>query len=392
MAKKKNDPVAALSPAASLGNSYLNIFRAHRLTTHPILLWGSSGYGKTSMITSYARNEGMKLLTVRSSYVDPLSMFIPQREKLDENGAFTNVFADWIQEIRFTNQPTVLFLDEFTRPASAQTYPLFMELACERKFMGHPISDKVQIIAATNFSEEDGGTTDLPEAAWLRFTHLTHAPDVGEITANMRSELMRKALIHNPRIARVPGTFTFDRLKFCSRQADVVADMYEKDLLSDDEMLTVAVGLMGMADGAGVAAALKQVKNETKSPFPKDVNNNTFSKFMQLEAEGKTNEVVLYLTNHSDKENVARYFTFYASPEATLQAVTLNWMHLFEKVPVDMNGMPPQNHTEQLEWVNPEKDGKVVPVPWVFIAAFLDRITFPKEAEIEAEKRANSGK
>jgi hypothetical protein len=388
MAKKSPAPVSVALPT-NLTNGFYNIFKAHRATNRAILLWGSSGYGKTSMIEHYARSEGMKLLTVRSSYVDPLSMFIPQQDKLDDNGAFTNVFADWIQEIRFTNQPTVLFLDEFTRPASPQTYPLFMELACERKFMGHPISKHVQIIAATNFAEEDGGTTDLPEAAWLRFTHLTHAPSEGEMVSNMRSKLARDTLTANPRLARSPGTFTFDRLKFCPRQADVVAEMYELDLIDDNEVGVVARGVMGEADGNQFATAMRQVKNEKKSIFPSKVNNSTFQKFMDLEAQGKTNEVVLYLVNHSDKENVARYFSFYASPEATLQAVTLNFMYMFEDVPVDMNGVPPQNHKEQYEWTNPIKDGKVIPVPWVFIASFLDRVVFTEEARIQAEEAAN---
>ena len=268
------------------------------------------------------------------------------------------------------------------------------------------MSPQVQIIGASNFSD-DGGTTDLPEAAWLRFTHLVHMPDVPEITTNMRSKLAQATLISQPTLVKLPKAEAFPRLKWCHRQMDAVAAMYEDDSLSDDNLATVCRGRVGQA-GDALAMALRTEKNKTTSLFPAAVGDATFPEFVKLEMQGKTNEVVLYLLNHTDTFNVARYFSFYASPEATLQAEISKFTYLFNELPLDAgqivdgkyvardkslhykgkDKVPPRNHTEMLEFTMPVMDGKVIPVPWQMIAKFQERIIFPKEAEIRAEEEA----
>lgn len=205
--------------------SYDNIFSAHFRTLSTVILWGSSGFGKSSLVRDFAKRNGFNVLEKRSCYVDPLGVVLPHKN-LDK-GVVEFLPADWLKALIDADTPTILFLDEFNRPASLQTLNLFTELLLDRSIDGMKISDKVLIVAGANLSEEDTGVTqEIPVAVMNRATHIVHAPSHADVCKHMVTETARAVVAQVPTLVRKPGIPEL-HVENCPRQIDAACQMWE---------------------------------------------------------------------------------------------------------------------------------------------------------------------
>ncbi|MCX6130552.1 MAG: AAA family ATPase [Proteobacteria bacterium] len=94
---------------------YHKIFSAHCRSRQALMLWGSSGYGKSSMVEEFARRYKLRLEVLHTQYLDPLALFIPATNEMSRQGFAKFYPSEIIHRILNSKEKTVLFLDELTR-------------------------------------------------------------------------------------------------------------------------------------------------------------------------------------------------------------------------------------------------------------------------------------
>jgi hypothetical protein len=301
---------------------YTPILCAHREAKKVVMFWGSSGWGKTASVKAYCQDKGLGLVIRNAVYLDPLNSWLPRENTTLQ--VIEDIPHAWVKDILTASAPLVLFLDELTRCRSVQIMNMLTELVLERTFNGHPISEHVQIICATNLYDEDNGLVEVPDAVMNRMTHIVFAPEASEAAAHMRTELGRQVLLQQPSVLRVPGIPELP-LDGNPRQIDDIVDLWNTGLLSKDDLKLVCCGRVGKEKGAVVAATILDIVNKTELALPPALTYKDFPRIAKAEAAGMGIEVVnlLRASIEMDKSKgqlkshlmVSDYLIQYATPE-----------------------------------------------------------------------------
>lgn len=320
---------------------YNNILNAHFKTKLPLMLWGSSGYGKTSIVNDFASRFGFELVVLHAQYLDPLSLFIPSTSEMEELGYVKVYPSQLLHKIFNCKQKTVLFLDELTR-AREETFNILTELLLDRKVFGYSVPEHVLIVAASNFLEEDTGVRELPDAVMQRLTHLIHAPDSVVSASHLKSKSLRTIIEKDPKMIRAPGKFLIhDLLKACPRQLDACGLLAEAGL-TGDELSEVCRGRVGVEVGSDLAVRLQMQLSGRGQLLPDAISPGDFVRVSVAEKECGVLEVVSYLREQlkfSDRHgHVANYLLEYASPETCRALQIHGFSYTFQGIPRKVNG------------------------------------------------------
>lgn len=358
-----------------------NILLAHFKTKLTVILHGSSGYGKSASIYSFAKDNGFQVLEKRTCYVDPIEVILPVKN--DEDRLVDFWPSRWLHDLTSLDcPPTILFLDEFNRPASSQTFSMFTELLLDRSINGIKISDNVLLVGACNLSGEDTGVVDIPDAVMNRATHISFVPDDMEIISNMRSRLAQEALKVAPKIVAKPSVPQLN-MRNCPRQIDAVCALFEVErekgvpLLTDEELGIVSRGRIGLEPGNLLAGTLLAIHKKVKFKLPSTVTPKTFEQIAECEEEGMALEVITLLKDQmaadtKNARNIADYLLRYATPETcrALKEAGLNYNYPKNEHPVDREGKP-------FVHADPKKNGELVTKlgePWPMYALRIGKL------------------
>jgi hypothetical protein len=249
-----------LTITANDSRDYAAIIKAHHLTKQALCLWGSSGYGKTSTVRAAAEELGYKLVDMRLSYRDPLSLFLP----IVNDGVIEYVFSDVIKFMFEATEPTIVFLDEITNPSSPEIYNVLKELLNERTILGKRVSDQIVFVAASNWASEDIGVKELPDSLMRRMTHIAFSPDKMAIVSKlqpMAQKFFSGATAHK----LLPGGHIEDfNLTACPRQVDACERLAVDGGLRGSALRQVFIGRIGPAAGIAFADHIEQELSQTK--------------------------------------------------------------------------------------------------------------------------------
>lgn len=355
-----------------------NIFLAHCKTGLPIILHGSSGFGKSSAIYEFGRTVGFRIVEKRTCHVDPVEIMLPSRNEEEKVVEFWP--ARWLHEL--TNPdcpPTILFFDEFNRPSSQQTFSLFTELFLNRSIDGIKLSDNVYLFGAVNLSSEDTGVMEIPNAVMNRATHIIWAPDQIDIITNMQSKTAQAALKMNSKIVKTP-TIPDLVLDNCPRQIDATCFLWETGLLNEEELSIVAQGRVGKEAGALLAGILIKLKRDEEFRLPQALTETNFEQVSAAEQEGMMIEVCNLLKDVLSKPEgnpmyrlVADYLLQYATPETcrSLQTSGFHYTYPAKEYPLDKAGKPFLDLKEGGNYKKPIYEANM---PWQFYAIHINKL------------------
>ncbi len=354
---------------------YTDILLAHFRSELPIMLWGSSGYGKTGIIKSFAEANGFNLIVIHAQYLDPLALFIPSTSEMKDLG-FVKVYpSEILYRVFNAKAKTLLFLDELTR-AREDTFNILTELLLDRSVFGYQLPPHVMIVAASNFAEEDTGVKDLPDAVMQRLTHMIHAPDEASIVRSLRNKSARDIIAKDPKIVRQAAKYPiYDQLKACPRQIDACGVLAESGLRGEN-LMEVCRGRVGIETGTELAIRFEMALTGKLKLLPERIEPSELSRIARAEREGGVLEVVRFLCDQmNDSKNsqyIANYLLEFASPEVCRSMQVHGFSHSFRNVPRQSNGKC---------FMRPSKDGSEPQLleaggkPWQWYAIRLGKIT-----------------
>lgn len=132
-----------------------------------LLVWGSPGIGKSTIVESFARAYGQACEVLAPGERGEGQFGVVP---VPEGGKLTYPVPDWVDPLEETGG--VLFVDEInTAPPAIQ--PALLGLCLARRIGTHRISGNVRPIAAANETEDAAGGYDLPPALANRFVHVS---------------------------------------------------------------------------------------------------------------------------------------------------------------------------------------------------------------------------
>jgi hypothetical protein len=311
---------------------YTNLLRAHQRAMQTLIIHGSSGTGKSSIVKQYAKDNNLVYIEQRVSNIEPLNLIVPERD----NGTLKYHIASWLKAITSDDcPPTLLFFDEFNRTNNPSVKALFTEMLLDRSFMAdYKISDNVMIVGACNFQDEDTNVYDIPDAVLKRATHIIHMPDSAQINTHYKSKFARDFTVEYPNIPTKfnDGSEIISMLSYCPRQFDAACKLWETGVLSESEMQKVFVGKMGYEHGNMFYGQFRDFLKKDKKLLPTKLSINNFDIVSQVEKSGNVIEVSAFLNVQDDKALVAQYLLDYGLPE-TCQSLRqqYNFDYTFDK-------------------------------------------------------------
>jgi len=142
----------------------------------PVMLWGPPGVGKSQMIAQVAEQNGVEVIDIRLSQMEPTDLRgIPFRVDDTVEWAIPGILPD----VKRHGEKGILFLDEITSAAptvSAAAYQLILD----RRLGEYKVPDGWAIFAAGNRQGDRGVTYTMPAPLANRFSHFevdTHLDD-----------------------------------------------------------------------------------------------------------------------------------------------------------------------------------------------------------------------
>lgn len=260
-----------------------NVFLAHHAAKKPLLIWGSSGNGKSTAVAKWTKELGEELFVLtmaNRSSLDVFALAVTPNGVIEHPAWWVRKLCDETDETGNEYKPMVLFLDEITR-AHDSMEPIIMEMASDHKICGRPIRKNVFIVAASNFTAEDAGKKDLTlnQASMRRFTHVTNI-----VSYNTTLEVLKGS---SARVAARLGLSYMNHLKqanffdaemgmahdqlFCNRQVDDTGfildrarETYGEGFLSDTEIETICCGRLGLEEGTTYATVYIEIMDEDR--------------------------------------------------------------------------------------------------------------------------------
>jgi hypothetical protein len=303
--QKKNEIV--VNAYSEFVNTF-NIVKAHYLSRKSLLVWGSSGFGKSKSMEAFAKQLNLECFVLPMADKSAIDMFmmavigtkaveIPVwwvRKLTEETDDQGNPYPDMM-----------LFLDEITR-AHSSMLPIIMEMANDHSIAGRKMRKNIFVVAASNFDSEDGGHQDLTlnQAGMRRFTHVTHKLNQRMLTEHSKGDM--KSIINTMGPAYMfdfkQGEF-FDNYEHsqldCVRQHTDAFEIIEagKDFLTQTEIRTILCGRTGLARGENLAQAYFSLQDKkSKKVIPEKLTYENFEEVFTLETTASRLEIVALLT------------------------------------------------------------------------------------------------
>ena len=141
-------------------------------TRWPVFLWGPPGAGKSSVVRQVAADEGLPVVDIRASLLDPTDLRgIPAVE----NGKAIWCPPSFLPTVK-DGPGGVLFFDELSAAPPLVQASLY-QLVLDRRVGEYVLPDGWRIIAAGNRQEDKSIVFRMPAALANRFVHLDFEVD-----------------------------------------------------------------------------------------------------------------------------------------------------------------------------------------------------------------------
>jgi hypothetical protein len=351
------------------------IMVAHYKAKTPLLLWGPSGFGKTSYINSFGQRKGLAVKILHAQYLDPLSIFIPDTKNMKADGSFKMYPAAFLKEIFDAKKPTILFLDELTR-AREDTFNILTEMLLDREIFGHKIPPCVLMIGASNFAEEDTGVKELPDAVIQRLTHIYYAPTQEQTLNGFQSPKAKTFFTRFPgQIPKLDPDFVppiFDRIKRNPRNLETIIKLMEANNLKGNDLLAVCRGRLGYREGTDLYYLL--TSDSLDLDFPENFTMANLDTFVKIEKSGDISFILNLMKNPiCHKEAAATYLVYYASPTVAQAAKNINFDFRFKEAPIN-----PSTKNPGIQYTRPDgskAEFAGMGLSWTVYCALLGKVT-----------------
>ena len=263
------------------------LLEAHHKTQKTILLWGNSGYGKSSSVISYAKNKGFKLIKIQCIALDPLTVSFP----IEKEGVMKFVPCEWMNEVCNATEPTVLLFDEANKFSNPSVENMLNSLFLDREYNGHKISDSVLIVGTLNFKALSNTAQELDFSIINRATNVLFAPNKTSIISNLQSKTAQALAMFLPISCSGEEEFqeeVLDRLHVSDdetspRQIDDLSFICDNSSLGHKALELLCVGRLGDKKGA---IAFNYFKNRNAyEPLTKNNFNQLINKWKNGERE-----------------------------------------------------------------------------------------------------------
>jgi len=155
-------------------STLLTVLRAAGRADVPVLLWGTPGTGKSALIATLGRLDGVHTATVIGSLREPADLAgLPV---VQDDGSVLLAPPRWARELVEAGGG-YLFLDELSTAAPA-VQAAMLRVAMEKVVGDLPLPAATRIVAAANPADVAAGGWELEPPTANRFLHLTHVPDL----------------------------------------------------------------------------------------------------------------------------------------------------------------------------------------------------------------------
>lgn len=238
----------ASSTAIQTTDPILELLDLHYRKQKTMILWGSSGFGKSSTVKAFAKSIGAEFLPVFAITLDPLTTSVPVVDQTTKQ--IDSYPCGWLKEACDPNgKPTVLLLDEINKFSNPSVQNMLNEIILDRRYGSHKIRDNVFIVACANFVAESEQASPLDCSILKRVTNVLFAPDSASIINNMQSALGKTlAGILKPQ-SKGKELFKEEVLSQLSsdvpRQIDEVGFLCEGETLSTQAVEMLCIGRVG---------------------------------------------------------------------------------------------------------------------------------------------------
>ncbi len=155
-------------------STLLTVLRAAGRADVPVLLWGTPGTGKSGLIATLGRLDGVHTATVIGSLREPADLAgLPV---VQDDGSVVLAPPRWARELVAAGGG-YLFLDELSTAAPA-VQAAMLRVAMEKVVGDLALPPATRIVAAANPADVAAGGWELEPPTANRFLHLTHVPDL----------------------------------------------------------------------------------------------------------------------------------------------------------------------------------------------------------------------
>lgn len=150
-----------------------NILRSAYARRGSLMLWGSPGIGKSTIVKQFAETNNMVFIDVRLTTLEPSDLRgLPH---FDEKNKRTIWYMP--EFIPLNDVPTIIFLDEITA-ADQRLQASAYELVLDRQIGGKPIPSQAWVVAAGNGASDGAISFSMGTALADRFQHVYLQADV----------------------------------------------------------------------------------------------------------------------------------------------------------------------------------------------------------------------
>lgn len=299
-----------------------DVLELHYRKKKSLILWGSSGYGKSSTVRTFADTIQAEVVPVYAITLDPITTAMPVPDT--EKGTITSYPGPWLKRVAVTgdasidSKPVVLLLDEINKYANSSVMNMLNELILDRQYAGHKLRDNVFVVGCANFVAESEAASQLDVSILKRVTNVLFAPSAQQIVDNMRSKLgatLAGKLKPESKGKELFETEILSNLdKNTPRQIDEIAELVAGEALSKDVIEMICIGRIGK-DGSKIVNDILKL-----STYVDKLDASTKDKVVAMAKSGATTEAQGLIEKCDDSE-IACYVALTAKSATLVAAV-----------------------------------------------------------------------